>query len=412
MNFILTNYFPKYSTDVLLISPGIVGSIFFLSRIWDAINDPLTGFLSDRTQTAFGKRIPWILGSGIPIALSFGLLWFPPLTFGSLGKIIWITLFLFLFFTAITALFIPHYSLGAEISGSYQERNRVFGVRAIFENIGNFSGVALVLYLSGRQEPREAASLLIPFLGFAALLLIFPIITLRKSADSANKKATKNKNHQVSLRSFITVFHNRKARTIFAVGFFSQLGAAFILAMTLYFTEYVLLDKEIGAIVMGSFMISATLTIPLWIYISRSFAKKSIWLFAKGGLVLGFPMILFIQVGQGNHMIILAAILGIFAGAVLILHPSMLSDTIRFDKEGGAVQKEGIYFSLFTFINKSALALAPAIGLWILDVSGFKPNQVQETMTQLTIHYSYALLPPLFFLFGLVILLFYQEDRS
>ena len=67
MYLILSLYVMKFSTDVLLIAPAVMGAIFSLSRIWDAISDPLVGYLSDRTTLKLGRRRTWILGSCLPI---------------------------------------------------------------------------------------------------------------------------------------------------------------------------------------------------------------------------------------------------------------------------------------------------------------------------------------------------------
>jgi len=71
MYLILSLYVMKFSTDVLLIAPAVMGAIFSLSRIWDAISDPLAGYLSDRTTLRLGRRRTWILASCLPISAGF-----------------------------------------------------------------------------------------------------------------------------------------------------------------------------------------------------------------------------------------------------------------------------------------------------------------------------------------------------
>ena len=78
MYLLLSLYVMKFSTDVLLIAPAIMGLIFSVSRIWDAISDPLVGYLSDRTSTSLGRRRTWILFSFIPIAIGFYAVFAPP----------------------------------------------------------------------------------------------------------------------------------------------------------------------------------------------------------------------------------------------------------------------------------------------------------------------------------------------
>ena len=71
-------YFLKFSTDILLIGPAVIGSLLLVARIWDAVTDPAAGWLSDRTNTSLGRRRPWLLGSAVPLGLSIVMLWSPP----------------------------------------------------------------------------------------------------------------------------------------------------------------------------------------------------------------------------------------------------------------------------------------------------------------------------------------------
>ncbi len=405
MNFLIGNYLLKYATDVLLITPGIMGTIFLISRIWDAFNDPIVGHLSDKTETRLGGRLPWILGSALPVAISFVLLWIAPPHWKPDYQAIWLAFWLLLFFTAITALYIPHYSLGAELSANPFERNRIFGVRAIFENIGNFIGVAMMLFLTNLPADRLRIShtidSIIPLIGLLSLFFIGSIFLIRKRASQSSHQAS----DKPFIQSLISAFANPRARLVFIVGFLSQLGAAFIMSMTLYFAEYVLLQREQGAIYIGLFMLFATIAIPIWIHISKRIDKRSLWIGAKLILGLGFSLTFFIGPQQHIWMQILSSTLGAFAGAVLIVHPSMLADSLN-PKEGSL---EGIYFSLFTFINKSAMALAPALTGWLLAFASFVPNELQQPQTVFCIRIGYAFLPALFFVSGALILITYQR---
>ena len=68
MQNLIAMFLLKFTTDVLLLAPALVAFFFGLSRVWDAISDPLVGYWSDRTQTRLGRRRPWILASALPLA--------------------------------------------------------------------------------------------------------------------------------------------------------------------------------------------------------------------------------------------------------------------------------------------------------------------------------------------------------
>ena len=108
MYLLLSLYVMKFATDILLIAPAVMGAIYSLSRIWDAISDPLVGYLSDRTQLRMGRRRSWILASCVPIAAGFYMVFSPPDTLSDNGLIIWMAVAVIGFYSAMTLFFVPH----------------------------------------------------------------------------------------------------------------------------------------------------------------------------------------------------------------------------------------------------------------------------------------------------------------
>jgi GPH family glycoside/pentoside/hexuronide:cation symporter len=145
MGALVSIYLLKFSTDVLLIAPGLMGLLFGLSRLWDAVSDPLAGYWSDRTRSALGRRRPWLLAAALPLALLFAALWSPPAALGPTALTIWMGAAIVLYFTAQTAVGIPHMALGAELTNGYHERSRVFGARMLFEFVGIFLAACAII---------------------------------------------------------------------------------------------------------------------------------------------------------------------------------------------------------------------------------------------------------------------------
>src|SRR5262245_26199400 len=156
--FILVNiYLLKYATDVLLISAGTMSLVFSVSRLWDAFADPMVGFLTDRTRSRFGRRRPWILASALPIGITFAMLWSPPASLAGRQLVLWITCGLFLFYTGIAMLETAHNALGAELTDSYHERTRGFGVRRILFGLGSLIAVGALYEFGRTSDPRRVA---------------------------------------------------------------------------------------------------------------------------------------------------------------------------------------------------------------------------------------------------------------
>ena len=149
-------YLMKFATDVLLIAPAVMGFIFGVSRFWDAVSDPLVGYLSDKTQTRLGRRRPWIFASIIPVGLSFWMLSAPPEVCDNL-LVTWMAVAVIGFYSAQTMFVVPHMSLGAELTDDYHERNKIFGARHAGWIAGYISALVTMYWLIlAESESSEA----------------------------------------------------------------------------------------------------------------------------------------------------------------------------------------------------------------------------------------------------------------
>ncbi len=422
INMLMGNYLMKYGTDILLVAPATMGLIFFISRIWDAVNDPIIGFLSDKTSSPMGRRLSWIAGSALPLALSFYFLWNPPIMSDTLLPW-WLGFFTILVFTSLTGLYVPHYALGADLASSYEKKNQIFGTRAILENIGTFAGVFMILYLTQNEKsPQSIQTVMILISLFAIAMIVLLILKIQepkndffltKNINTAQDKSSANSGHQKNtfVNTLRGISTNGPALIVLATGFFSQLGAAVLLALVLYHSQYIMNDKQLGPLIIGIFLLFATLFIPLWIFLGKYIEKKILWRTGLIILSIGFAMTFFIGPNDKNILFIISAVLGAFAGISLIVHPSMLADTIHFAQWRTGTKQEGAYFSIFTFVNKSSMALANvAVGL-TLQWSGFLPNIAQSLTTQNWIKFGYAFFPATAFALGALLLSFYPLNK-
>ena len=104
MTSLVSFFFLKFAADVLLLAPGLMGLLFGLSRIWDAVSDPLVGYWSDRTRSRLGRRRPWLAGGAVPMALFFVALWAPPSFLTGSALVAWLGVAIVLFYTAHTTV--------------------------------------------------------------------------------------------------------------------------------------------------------------------------------------------------------------------------------------------------------------------------------------------------------------------
>ncbi|MEM6835050.1 MAG: MFS transporter, partial [Pseudomonadota bacterium] len=136
-----------YLTNVVGLAPGVAGTILFLSKVYDAVTDPLSGHLSDKTQGKMGRRRPWLLGGAIISAASFLLVFTVPFEgpFESLwsgeglATVSYVLVMLLLYTSGYSMFNVPYMAMPAEMTDGYHERSSIHGYRVVFASVGGFA---------------------------------------------------------------------------------------------------------------------------------------------------------------------------------------------------------------------------------------------------------------------------------
>jgi GPH family glycoside/pentoside/hexuronide:cation symporter len=139
VNSAIQFFLMKFYTDGALVSPALAGNALLIGKIWDAINDPLFGWFTDRTKSRHGKRRVFMLFGAIPLAIAIALLWFVPAT-DRIWTFVWIAATFILFDTLWTLTNVPYYALTSELTDNYDERSSLTAYRM---------GMAVPAYLVG-----------------------------------------------------------------------------------------------------------------------------------------------------------------------------------------------------------------------------------------------------------------------
>jgi GPH family glycoside/pentoside/hexuronide:cation symporter len=398
MFFLINIFLMKFSTDVLLIAPAAMGMIFGASRLWDAVSDPMAGFLSDRTQSRFGRRRPWLLASSVPIALFFLMIWSPPSALIGPGLVAWMAIAVFGFFTATTILIIPHASLGAELTSNYHDRTRVFAVRQVGWNLGAFAALAAMFMLIGAATPRRTAAwLAVAAATMTAALIVYTTTRVRERSEFWGRGG------RSPYSAFRDVWRNPHARLLLLVFLIESVGGATIGILTPYVAEYVVKTAELTTVYIALYMVFATISVPIWLPLSRRFGKKGLWLVSMILTGLGFGGMFFLRPGDVWLISTLAIVLGVAAGCGNIVAPSIQADVIDFDEYQTGERKEGSYFAAWNFVLKSATGITLMLTGFVLQFSGFVPNVEQTERAKLALLVLYAIFPFFCYLIGALI---------
>jgi glycoside/pentoside/hexuronide:cation symporter, GPH family len=416
MYLLLGLYVMKFSTDVLLIAPAAMGLIFGISRIWDGISDPLVGYLSDLTRSRFGRRRIWLLFSMLPIAATFIMVFSPPALLEGPGLTLWMAVAIIGFYSAMTVFMVPHMSLGAELTPDYHERSRLFGLRhAAFTSGSILALVSMFLFISAEAEGPERAREVAANVAWIAALGTMPLIAWALYNVRENPKF-EGRVKGSPFQAYRDVWHNKYAKLLLIVIFIENVGSAAIGVLTLYVAQYVVGRPDLAVFMILSYMIPSTFSVPIWLPLSRRFGKVRLWIFSQvlTGLSFGGMFALpFIASEPAMLMLIftLAALAGLAAGCGGTVGPSVQGDVIDYDEYRTGERKEGSYFAAWTFVNKSATGVMLLLTGFILQASGFVPNQAQTMQVQVAIVSLYGLFPLVCYLTGAYLFSYFKLDE-
>jgi len=408
MYLLIGLYIMKFSTDVLLISPAIMGTIFGVSRVWDAISDPLVGYYSDKTQSSLGRRRSWLLLSMLPIAAMFVMVFSPPASLTGAGLVVWMAVGAIGFYSAMTLFMVPHLSMGPELSSDYHERSRLYGFRHAAYTVGSIIAlISMQLLINAEQvseaQVRDTAFELSALAGIVtALLIAVAVVKLKERPDYQGRVG------QTPFGAFKDVWGNPHARLVIVVTFIENIGSAVIALLTLYVCQYVVGTPSLAPLIILTYMIPSSLSVPLWIPLSRRVGKIRLWMFSMmlTGLSFGGMFVLpFLDAIEDRTLVIfvLAFFAGLSAGCGGTIAPSVQSDIIDYDEFKTGERKEGSYFAAFNFVQKSATGVMILITGWVLELSGFMPNVEQTFTVQIAIVTLYGLSPLICYTIGTVL---------
>jgi GPH family glycoside/pentoside/hexuronide:cation symporter len=400
-------FFLKFATDVLLIAPGIIGAIFAAGRLWDAISDPIVGTWSDRTHTRLGRRRPWML-IGIPLlSITLLMIWIPPAALSGGALVAWVAVSLFGFYTAYTIYAVPHQALGSELSTDYHDRSRIFGVYNASFMIGMMCAFGGMQYVLTSEDQREAAvRLAIPAALAIVAILLIPPTRLRERPEYQGRGAAS------SFHAMRDVLRNRHAQRLLFVQFVQMLGTGVVGILSPYLVVYILKRPDLVGPLPGLFVLFNLLSIPAWLFLSRRFGKRAVWVFAMVAAGLVFGAMTFVGEGDVWLIALLLPLAGFALGCGGTVGPSILADVIDGDELETGQRKEGAYNAAWGFAFKSSNALMILVASLVLQAIGFEPNVEQSDFAKLAIRALYGLMPLSMFLLAALVLRGFRLDEA
>ncbi len=421
-----------YYSQVVGLRADLVSLGILIALVFDAVSDPLVGYISDNTHSKLGRRHPYMYAAGVPVALAYYFLWSPP-AWDETGLFLYFVCMAVLIRTLITFYEIPSTALVAELTDDYDQRTEMMSFRYFFGWWGGLT-MAVMNYLVFLPEDKGGLEYVQGWsnYGLAASIVIF--ISIYVSAIGTHKhiphlrqppnrepfsfvKTKKEIKETLSNRSFFALFVSALLQAV---------AAGVSTSLSIYFSRHFweLTTTEIGYMNIPYFF-SAFIALMLAPWVSRWLGKK------KGGMtVLGLafamaPMPFILRVlglfpENGTDTLFWTLVVFNTIEVTLIIMSSsliaaMIADVVEDSEVKTGRRSEGIFFAANSFAQKAVNGLGVVVAGQILAIIQFptkaKPGQVpEETLFDLAYLYVPTLL--FFYLFALAVLSVYKINRE
>ncbi len=400
-----------YYTDVYGIDPALIGVMFIVTKVVDAISDPLMGIVADRTNTRWGKFRPYLLWGAIPYGL-LGYAMFVGPEFSESGKLAYAYVTYTLMMVAYTVINVPYSALMGVISPNSLERTSVSTYRffcaflAAFL-IGTFV-TPLKTILGGGDESQGFRLTMMLFAVISVALFWVTFATTRERVQPLQQKS----NLKLDIKAMMG---NGPWLTLFLAAIFTLMNVAVRAgAIMFYFKYYVgddgtavflIFDKT--ALFMSSGMIALIVGISFTRFLASRYDKRNLLIALSLLNAASMAAFMFIPPDEYLLMVVVNAIGAAFIGPTPALVWAMYADTADYGEWKSGRRTTGLVFSALQFAQKLGLAVGAGLSGFILSLFGFVANQAQSDLSILGIRLMFCIFPAALAILGTIAIFFY-----
>lgn len=419
-----------FFTNVAGIPAGMAGSILLIGKIWDAVNDPVVGVLTDKTQSRrWGRRLPWLLYGAIPFGFFFFLQWVVPQfavdrtaqMWGLFWYYVGIGLVSQVFYTVVN---LPYTALTPELTQDYDERTSLNSFRFGFSIGGSVLSLILAQVIFSQISDRTSQYLVLAAVcGIISVLALYWCIFGIRDRVLAFEAKRAETHEPLSLpigEQLKIVFRNRPFLFVIGIYLCSWLAVQLTASIIPYFVVnwMRLKESDVPPVLIGV-QGTALLMLFVWGALSKRFGKKAVYFMGASVWIIAQLGLFFLQPGQIGLMYVLAIMAGIGVSTAYLIPWSMIPDVIELDELQTGQRREGIFYAFMVFLQKLGLALGLFLVGVALETSGFKeavPGQnalpIQPDSALQAIRFAVGPLPMIALICGLVLAYFYPLTRE
>ena len=418
----LAVYLPPFYAQEMGLNMALMALVLVFARLTDVVTDPIMGMISDRWQTRFGRRKPWLV-LGTPIMLlSTVMIFMPPDGAGLWHLLLW-TVLMYLGWTMVT---LPYGAWGAELSTLYHQRSRVTASREGFVLVGLFVAAlapAVVQAMGKRYAAGDTDGAFMqamiwlvgkdgqlglgygPILaGMGWLLLILLPVTVLMVVTMVREAPPRSVQKTDWKKGLRVMKNNGPFKRLMLILLIVITGESFRNAMSVFFMQHVIqIQAHIGMMYLLYFGVGI-LGIPFWLILGRRIGKHNAFCVAVAVSSASILGMFFLQAGQLVPFALMFAIKGFCFAAFQFLPLSMLADIVDLDTARSKEHRTGLVFAMSGMAQKSAMALGLGLSLGLLALVGFDATQaVHSDQSLMSLRVLYIVGPVLMYMAAFVL---------
>ena len=413
MNFMLMIFY----TDVALVAPAVAGAALLVGKVWDTVNDPLFGWVTDRTRSRHGRHRVYLIYGAIPLGIAAAAVWMVPPGLSPLAAFFWIAITYTVFDTLMTLVQLPYQAMAANMTRDYDERTSLTAYASMGALIGFFSGsVFMPMLVRAAPDARTGYALAGSCFGLVAGVAI-AVVAWRVREPAASPVQPDEAEAPAmweSVRETLrTTLRNRPFLMLMSAATLVRLGLTLVQASLAYFVIYQLQgDKGDLPRYMGTLLGVVGLSLFVWKVVVDRWEKN--WAYILGLALCAGGLIALYWVGPGDQRLVtgILVVIGIGMGAHWIVPFAMVPDTIDHGEMQAGERKTGMYYGLYGLMDKLARTLATVMVAGMLDITGYVPNVAQSASALQGITLMTGVLPAVCLVLAIPLLVAYPITRT
>ena len=397
--------------DVVGLAPQRAALAIFIGKMWDWINDPIVGYLADRTRTRWGRRRPFLLLGFVPFGLAFSLLWWRPPIESQWGLTAYYAAAYFLYDTILTFVSMPFFALTPELTQDYDERTSLTSYRMAISLVGGLLAFLDPFGVFGAMRPDNAERVLTMGLVFGAISALPLLVTFMGTRENERFAQQAQPSLRESLRA---VRHNRPFWFAAGIFLFTWTAVELVQNMLLLFLKYRMNLEAQSDMVAATVFVTAIVVLPFWVWASKRTDKRKSYVFGMLFFSCVMLTLIFIEPSLGLGVVLaLAALAGFGVSAVHVLPWAMIPDAIEVDELESGARHEGMFYALVSLLKKMASSISIPLSALVLGWSHYTSNAARQPESAvLAIRIMIGPAPTLFLLAGILFALYYPLNRQ